>query len=51
LPQFIAAAASQRLTKKAVETVLRAPHFKHVELWLAKLDESEYTLKFEASVV
>jgi Protein of unknown function (DUF2971) len=37
--------------KKAVQAVLTTPHFKHVELWLATLDESEYALKFEKSVI
>jgi len=37
--------------KKAVQTALSASHFKHVELWLAALEESEYALKFEKSVV
>ena len=37
--------------KKAVEAVLRASHFEHVELWLAILDESEYALNFEKSVI
>ena len=37
--------------KKAVGAALSAPHFKHVELCLATLDESEYALKFEESVI
>jgi hypothetical protein len=30
----------------AVRLALGAPHFKHVELWFACLDEYEYALKF-----
>jgi hypothetical protein len=30
----------------AVRLALAAPHFKHVELWLAGLEEFEYALKF-----
>jgi len=35
-----------RADKTAVELASRAPHLKHVELWLATLDECEYALKF-----
>ena len=30
----------------AVRLALKTPHFKHVELWLADLDKSDYALKF-----
>ena len=32
--------------ESAVRLALKTPHFKHVELWLADLDKSDYALKF-----
>jgi hypothetical protein len=32
--------------ESAVRLALAPPHFKHVELWLASLEEHEYALKF-----
>jgi hypothetical protein len=33
--------------QKAVQATLSVPHFEHVALWLATLDESKYALKFQ----
>jgi len=37
--------------QKAVQAAPSVPHFEHVALWLATLDESKYALKFEKSGV
>lgn len=33
--------------KDAVQVALKAPHFRHVELWLGSLDASTYALRFD----
>ena len=36
--------------KKLVQAALSSPHFKHIKLWLASLNESDYALKFKEPI-